>query len=178
MKRKALAVLPVSAALILALAAPALAHVTTDPESAPKGAEITLGFRVPSEEGAANTVQVEVDFPTDHPILGVDVDPLPGWTSKVTNKQLIPPVQTDDGPVTESVSQIIWSGGSLLPGQFEEFKVLAQQLPTDTDQVVFKALQTYSNGDVVRWIETPTKGAPPPENPAPTLVLTKAGTSG
>jgi periplasmic copper chaperone A len=174
MKLKVLAVLAGWVALLIVAAGPVSAHVTTDPDSAPKGGEITLGFRVPNEEGSANTVQVEVDFPTDHPILGIAVEPLPGWTSQVTHKQLNPPVQSDDGPVTEAVSQIVWSGGSLEPGQFEEFKVLAQQLPKDADQVVFKVLQTYSNADVVRWIDPVQPGQPSPDHPTPILNLTSA----
>ncbi|WP_446218541.1 DUF1775 domain-containing protein [Micromonospora sp. IBHARD004] len=35
-----------------------------------------------------------------------------------------------------------------------------------------EALQTYSDGDVVRWIEEPTSGAEP-EHPAPVLKLAK-----
>jgi hypothetical protein len=31
---------------------------------------------------------------------------------------------------------------------------------------------------VVRWIETPAKGAPKPEHPAPVMTLTKAQPSG
>jgi len=36
----------------------------------------------------------------------------------------------------------------------------------------FKAIQTYSDGEEVRWIETQAEGAPEPEFPAPTLTLT------
>jgi hypothetical protein len=50
-------------------------------------------------------------------------------------------------------------------------------LPTDTDQLVFKALQTYDNGEVVRWIDTPAPGAAEPEHPAPVLTLTPADVS-
>jgi len=47
-------------------------------------------------------------------------------------------------------------------------------LPTDTDQLVFKALQTYDTGEVVRWIDTAPPGAPEPDHPAPVLTLTPA----
>jgi periplasmic copper chaperone A len=167
--------------LVLTMASPALAHVTTDPDSAPQGAEITLGFRVPNEETAANTTQVEVDFATDHPLLGVQPEPVPGWTAKVTEAKLNPPVQTDDGPVSQAVSQIIWTaatGGGTPPGQFQEFHVLVQQLPKNTNQVVFKALQTYSDGNIVRWIDpVAAAGQPAPDHPTPILTLTPASDS-
>ena len=41
-------------------------------------------------------------------------------------------------------------------------------------QLVFKTLQTSSDGTVVRWIETPAKGAGEPEHPAPLLRLEAA----
>ena len=54
--------------------------------------------------------------------------------------------------VTEAVSTITWSGGELKPGEFTEFDISVGPLPDDADSLTFKALQTYSDGDVVRWI--------------------------
>jgi Domain of unkown function (DUF1775) len=52
--------------------------------------------------------------------------------------------------------------------------VFAGPLPTNVGQLEFKALQTYSDGDVVQWIEPTVKGGAEPEHPAPVLKLTKA----
>jgi hypothetical protein len=60
------------------------------------------------------------------------------------------------------------------PHEFQEFDVSLGPLP-QTNQLVFKALQTYSDSDVVRWIDEPAGGAEP-EHPAPTLKLAKAAT--
>jgi uncharacterized protein YcnI len=177
MNLKLLAAAAVAAVLVVALSAPAFAHVTTDPASAPQGSEITLGFRVPNEQTNVNVTQVEIDFPTDTPLLGVDTQPLPGWTAKVTQVNLNPPIQTDDGAVTQAVSQIIWTaapGGGTAPGQFEEFRILVQQLPDKTNQVVFKSLQTYSDGTIVRWIDPVVAGHSNPDHPTPILTLTPA----
>jgi hypothetical protein len=38
--------------------------------------------------------------------------------------------------------------------------------------VAFKAIQTYSNGDIVRWIDLPQPGQPAPAHPAPVVTLT------
>jgi uncharacterized protein YcnI len=160
---------------VFGLATPAWAHVTVDPSSAPKGAEVTLGFRVPNEEAKASTVKVQIFFPSGHPVLGVDPQAAPGWTDQIHTAPLNPPITTDDGPLTSYVSEVDWSGGSIPPGHFQEFYVLAQQLPTTTNQVVFKALQTYSDGTVVRWIQTTPPGGPVPDHPAPVLTLTEPG---
>jgi uncharacterized protein YcnI len=159
-------------AVMVAIAGPAFAHVTVDPASAPQGAEITLGFRVPNEMANAGTVRVQIFFPSDHPILGVDPQSVPGWHDTIHTASLNPPVQTDDGPVTDYVSEVDWAGGPIEPGHFQEFSVLAQSLPTGTDEVVFKALQTYSNGVVVRWIDPVSAANPDPANPTPVLRLT------
>ncbi len=177
MKLRLLAGMALCTAMLLASATPALAHVTTDPEAAPKGGEVTVRFRVPNEVSTTNVVKVDVAFPTDHPLLGVAVEPVAGWTSTVTEVQLNPPVPTDDGPVTQAVSEIVWtaaSGGGTGPGQFQEFPVLVQRLPTDTDQSVFKAVQTYSDGTVVRWIDPVVAGQAAPDHPTPILTLTGA----
>jgi len=41
--------------------------------------------------------------------------------------------------------------------------------------MIFKSLQTYSDGTIVRWIDEPTTDGTEPESPAPTLKLTAAG---
>jgi uncharacterized protein YcnI len=179
-KLTAVGVVLVAALATFALATPAWAHVTVDPDQAPQGAEVTLGFRVPNEEAKASTVKVQIFFPADHPVLGVDAEKTPGWSDQIHTAPLNPPVVTDDGPLTSYVSEIDWFGGTIPPGHFQVFYVLAQQLPTSVDQVVFKALQTYSDGTVVRWIQLTPPGGPVPDHPAPVLTLTapRSGTSG
>ena len=74
-----------------------------------------------------------------------------GWQVQVVKAALPKPITTDDGTFTSTVSEIDWSGGSIPVGQFGEFNVLAQGIPTGTSQLVFKAIQTYSrrHGGVV-----------------------------
>ena len=60
--------------------------------------------------------------------------------------------------------EITWTAtaGGLEPGQFDLFTISAGPLPTKTSKLEFKALQTYSDGDIVRWIEPTVKGRPSP----------------
>jgi uncharacterized protein YcnI len=164
-------------AVVLA-AVPAFAHVTVSPDSAAKGGYATVTFKVPCEEDDASTVKLEVALPTDHPIASVSIQPVPGWTAKVTTTKLAKPIKTDDGTVDTAVSTITWTGGKIGPGQFQQFPVSFGPLPDDTSSLTFKALQTYSNGDVVRWIEQQQPGQPEPQNPAPVLKLTAAAPDG
>jgi uncharacterized protein YcnI len=160
---------------VLAAAGAAFAHVTVHPGSYEKGAtDGTLTFRVPNEEDTAGTTKVQVFLPTDHPILSVLVTPEAGWTADVTTAKLKTPIKTDDGTITEAVSEITWTKGTIQPGQYQDFTVAFGQLPEDTDQLTFKTLQTYSGGKVVRWIGESQAGQAEPENPAPVLELAKA----
>ena len=172
--RRAGAVTALATAGVLAAAGAASAHVTVHPDSYAKGAtDGVLTFRVPNEEDTARTTKVQVFLPTDHPVLGVLVSPpRDGWTAKVTSTKLRTPVKTDDGTITDAVSEITWTGGKIGPGQYEDFDVAFGQLPDSGDQLVFKTLQTYSDGKTVRWIEQPQSGGDEPENPAPVLKLT------
>ncbi|MDQ0937139.1 YcnI family protein [Streptomyces turgidiscabies] len=177
--RRAGVVAALAAAGVLTAAGVASAHVTVHPESYAKGAtDGVLTFRVPNEEDTARTTKVQVFLPTDHPVLGVLVSPHDGWTPKVTNTKLRTPVKTDDGTITDAVSEITWTGGRIGAGQFEDFDVAFGQLPDDVGQLTLKTLQTYSDGKTVRWIEEASSGGDEPENPAPVLKLTAKGTEG
>ncbi|QLH22861.1 YcnI family protein [Streptomyces sp. Rer75] len=163
-----------TAGALVLLAGPAFAHVTVQPEQAEKGGYSTVDFKVPNERDDSSTVKLEVNLPTDHPLASVMPQPVPGWDVKVTKSKLPKPIETDDGKVTEAVTKITWTGGTIDPGMFQQFPVSVGPLPEDADQLAFKALQTYDDKQVVRWIEEPEKGAPEPENPAPVLKLADA----
>ena len=157
------------------LSTTASAHVTVHPSSLPAGSsDISLTFRVPNERDSANTIGFQAYFPSDLPLLTVDVLPIPGWTAKVATTQLATPIQTDDGPVTEVVSDITWTAtaGGFGAGQYQDFTIAAGHVPSHPGDLAFKALQTYSNGDVVRWIQLASSSNPNPDAPAPVLTLT------
>jgi len=167
----------VCAAALLGLTGVASAHVTANPNTAQQGGYAKVSFRVPTERDNASTTQVEITLPTDHPIASVSTRAVPGWTANVEKTPLATPLKTESGQITEAVSKITWTGGKIAPHTFEEFDVSFGPLPTDTDQLVFKALQTYDNGEVVRWIDTAAPGQPSPEHPAPTVKLTPKAAS-
>jgi uncharacterized protein YcnI len=151
----------------------AAAHVTVSPSSLPQGAsDAILTFRVPNESATATVIALRIQFPLAHPIVVLSPEAGSGWNVEAHSTVLPKPITTDDGTFTSTVSEIDWSGGSIPVGQFGEFNVLAQGLPTGTNLLTFKAVQLYSDGTTVSWIQVPTKAAPDPAHPAPTLVLT------
>ena len=156
-----------------ALAAPAAAqaHVTVQPTSVPAGAETVLSVRVPNERDDASTVKVDVKLPPG--FVSASWEAIPGWSVRAVKQKLSKPVQTDDGPIDEQVGEIVWTAADrkagIQPGEFRDFP-LSVVIPGKAGQTLtFKALQTYSNGSVVRWI-----GAPGADEPAPRVELTSA----
>jgi uncharacterized protein YcnI len=159
---------------ILVLGAPlaAQAHVKVSPNTAAAGDDIQLTFRVPNEEEDAGTVRVEIDLPTKTPFADAEYEQVPGWTAQIVETKLAKPIVNDGVQVTSAPSKIIYTadaGVEIKAGQFQEFPV-ALDLTPDTGSVEFPTIQTYSNGDVVKWNE-PTLAGEEPDHPAPTLYI-------
>jgi uncharacterized protein len=148
-----------------ALPAAAQAHVTLQPRNAPAGAFTVENVRVPNERDNAATTKVDLKLPPG--FVSVSYAAAPGWKAHVSKTKLAKPIKTDDGLVTEQVSRITWTASSkadaIQPGQFRDFP-LSLHIPGKAgDKLTFKALQTYSNGEVVRWIGTPDAAQPAPQ---------------
>ncbi|CAM5475018.1 hypothetical protein SALBM311S_11617 [Streptomyces alboniger] len=170
-----------AATAVVVLSSPAFAHVSVQPEGvAAKGGYAVIDFKVPNERDNASTTKLEVNFPTDHPLASVMPEPLPGWDIKVTKSKLDKPVDAHGKQITEAVSKVTWTatGAGIKPGYFEKFPLSVGALPEDADELVFKAVQTYSNKEVVRWIEEQKEGDEEPETPAPVLTLSAASEDG
>jgi uncharacterized protein YcnI len=166
-----------TAALTVGVTAPASAHVTANATGATQGGYAKVAFRVPNEKDDASTTAVEITLPTDTPIASVSLKPVPGWSATTEKVKLPAPIDAGHGgQLSEITGKIVWmadANAGIAPGQFQEFEVSLGPLPK-AEQVVFKALQTYSNGEVVRWIEVPAAGQEEPANPAPVLKLAAA----
>ncbi|MFE9169321.1 YcnI family protein [Streptomyces kebangsaanensis] len=166
---------------VLALSAPAFAHVSVQPEgTAAKGGYAVVDFKVPNERDNASTTKLEVTFPADHPLASVMPQPMDGWKIEVTKSKLDKPLEVHGKKISEAVTKVTWTadGKGIEPGYFQKFPLSMGALPDDTDQLVFKAIQTYSNKEVVRWIEVPQKGQEEPDTPAPVLQLAAASDDG
>ncbi|WP_422745736.1 YcnI family protein [Micromonospora sp. WMMD754] len=171
--------LAAAATAVLGLAGSASAHVTVNPKEATQGGYGRFAFRVPNESDTASTVKVEVNLPANAPVGSVSTMPVPGWTVAVEKRKVDPPIEVHGSQLTEAVSKLTFTaaqGGGVKPGEFQEFPVSMGPLP-QVDTMVFKVLQTYSDGNVSRWIEEPTPGAEEPENPAPVLTLAAAASA-
>ncbi len=169
---KPITIAALALAVALLITPIAQAHVTLQPEEVPAGGFSRLDVRVPNERDKASTKKVEVKFPSG--FIFISTEPVPGWTAKVKMKKLAKPVEAFGEKHSEEVDTVTFStsGPGVGPGQFLDFG-LSVGLPEKETTLTFKALQTYSNGEVVRWI-----GAPDADEPAPQVKLTAAESEG
>ena len=164
---RALGTVALTGALLLALALPALAHVTLRADTTEAGGFAKYTVRVPNEsDTGASTTSIEVQLPPGFE--EARVQPKPGWTLEVR----------------DGVLRI--TGGAIGPGQFDEFSFTARN-PEQPGDLTFPAIQTYSDGFVQNWTgpedaEEPaprvTISAPAADQPAPEAAPVTDGTAG
>ncbi|MDO8213746.1 YcnI family protein [Conexibacter sp. CPCC 206217] len=169
--RRARAALAAGALLLAAFPAAARAHVTVVPRTAPAGAYTVLDVRVPNERDGKATTKVDVKLPPG--FVAASFQPVPGWDVRVIRERLSRPIETENGPISEQVSRLVFSGGEIPPGAFQDFPVSVQIPDRPGETLTFKALQTYAGGEVVRWI-----GAPDSDTPAAQVAIVAADGAG
>jgi periplasmic copper chaperone A len=154
--------------------ASAQAHISLHPNTIPAGAFATLDIRVPGEQEGAFVTKVDTQFPTG--FTGVDYENVPGWSTKIIETKLATPIKEDGETVDTQVSQIVWTWtgplGKVNNGQFINFP-LSLAIPANAtgEALEFRTVQTYSNGQIVHWIE-PSLTA---EHPSPRINVTAKG---
>jgi len=173
MSRTRTAVTTVAAWVLLTPVA-AQAHISLHPNTIPAGAFVTLDVRVPGEQEGAYVRKVDVLFPAG--FTGVDYENVPGWATHIIEAKLATPIKEDGETIDTEVSQIvwIWTGplGKINNGQFINFP-LSLAIPADAagKSLEFRTVQTYSNGQIVHWID-PSLTA---EHPSPRINITAKG---
>ncbi len=170
--KKQLAVLLAAGALVVP--AGAQAHISLHPNTIPAGAFATLDVRVPGEQEGAHVTKVDVLF--QQGFVGVDYENVPGWSAKVIETKLATPITEDGETIDTDVSQVVWTWtgplGRVDNGQFINFP-LSLAIPADAagNALEFRTVQSYSNGQIVHWID-PSLTA---EHPAPRINVTAKG---
>lgn len=163
-----------SSGALLAASTGAQAHISIHPNTIPAGAFATLDVRVPGEQEGAYVKQVDTLFPQG--FTGVDYENVAGWTAKVIETKLASPIKEDGETIDTEVSQIVWTWtgplGKVSNGQFIQFP-LSLAIPDNATgkALEFRTVQTYSNGQVIHWIEPSLSG----EHPSPRINVTAKG---
>jgi periplasmic copper chaperone A len=159
---------------LLVAPAAAQAHISLHPNTIPAGAFATLDVRVPGEQEGAHVTKVDVLFPPG--FVGVDYENVAGWSTHVIETKLATPITEDGETIDTEVSQIVWTWegplGKVNNGQFINFP-LSLAIPDNAagKPLEFRTVQTYSNGQLVHWID-PSLTA---EHPSPRINVTAKG---
>jgi uncharacterized protein YcnI len=133
-------------------------------------------FAGANESDTASTVKLEVQLPKDTPFLSVSSKPIPGWTVKMTEAPLPEPVESEGTKITKAVTTVTWTASeaaAVKPGEYQDFSISAGPLPKP-GTLELPAVQTYSDGKVVKWNQPTPASGEEPECPTPTFVITAA----
>jgi uncharacterized protein YcnI len=172
MKARKIAVLLGAGALIAP--ATAQAHISLHPNTIPAGAFATVDVRVPGEQENAYATKVDMQLPAG--FTGVDTSNVPGWNVKVIETKLATPIKEGGETIDTEVSQIIWTWtgplGKVNNGQFINFPLsIAMPEHVAGQALLFPTVESYSNGQVIHWIEPGLTS----EHPAPRVNMTAPG---
>ncbi len=156
----------VAAAAAAVLAPAAAAHVTLNPSEWEAGGFARFAIRVPNERDNAATTRVTVQFPES--VVEARFEPEPGWKRTIEMVPLDEPIEEEgEEPITERLATVTWSGGRIEPGEFVEFGVSFRVPETPGEGLLFPSIQTYSGGEIVRWIDPD----PEADTPAPRVTV-------
>jgi uncharacterized protein YcnI len=158
----------IALAATLGLPAGAAAHVEFTTERAPAGSDARLTLEVPNERPAAATSRIDIRMPAG--VTSVKARALHRWRLQVTKSG------NDVRRVTLTAAP---SGDELTGAEKGRFGLLVGLPGRPGTTIVFPVLQTYDDGEVVRWIGpegtsepaaqlrlTAAKKVPPPDQPS------------
>lgn len=149
----------------------ACAHITLEQKQAAAGSYYKAVLQVPHGCKGAATTAIRVRVPEG--VISAKPQPKPGWALKISRTKLAKPVEGGHGRMlSERVSEIAWSGGSLPDEEFDEFRIV-MRLPDQPGTAMYLPVVQECGATVQRWIEVPEPGKPGavPEFPAPVLQL-------
>ncbi|HMR33919.1 MAG TPA: YcnI family protein [Geminicoccaceae bacterium] len=159
------------AALSFLLSLSASAHVTLETQRAAAGSTYKAVLRVGHGCGSSPTTAIRVRIPDG--MIAVKPMPKPGWSLATKVEPYAQPVKYYETTLTEGVTEIAWTGGSLPDAWYDEF-VFRGRLPDAAvgTKVWFPVVQECADG-VTRWIEIPAAGrtADDYEHPAAMLEI-------
>lgn len=131
-------------ACMLVASAVASAHIQVRPAVVAPSDAVEFTVLVPGERDPAWTTRVELKLPVG--LLPFSYGETPGWKRSL--------IKASSG----RVDRIVWTG-RLAPDGFAAFTFLAGT-PDQPGLLTWKALQTYNDGEVSRWIGAPSADFP------------------
>lgn len=156
---------PCLALSLLLAAASVHAHIVLEQKSATAGSYHKATFMVGHGCDGSPSTGIDIEMPEAMAV----VKPMPkaGWQLSTQTAPLAVPMSLHGRLITETVSRVSWTGGSLADGHYDEF-VLLLQLPKRAGPLYFKVAQLCESGRS-DWVEIPATGKERLKLPAPVL---------
>ncbi len=155
MIRRLVTSVALGAVALVAIGAPASAHIDPDPEQAQAGSRLTVGFTV--EHGCDGSPTVQLDMRLPEGVADAVAETADGWTGSVDT--------TSDGTVVSFV------GGPLADDVEGTFDV-TMTLPRTPDTTIFFPFVQRCEVGEIRWIGIPQQPGDELDEPAPAMALT------
>lgn len=149
----------------------AFAHATLDRTEAPADSFYKAVFGIGHGCDGQPTLRVRVRIPEG--ITSVKPQPKAGWELTIRREKVPQPLTGAHGaPVTEVVTEVMWSG-KLPDDNFDEF-LIQVRLPNKAGQTLYFPTVQECETAVERWIEIPAAGKQRRDysHPAPSVTLT------
>ncbi len=158
-------------AITLASLSAASAHMTLETAEAAAGGSYKAVIRVPHGCDGAATTEIRVKVPEGF----YRVKPMPhaGWQLETVTGAYANTYMDHGRPVSEGVTEVIWTGGELPDAHYDEF-VMRGSLSSDIapgTALYFPAVQLCADGSAIHWTATGEAGD---GEPAPKLTVTAA----
>ncbi|MFB8369110.1 YcnI family protein [Pseudarthrobacter sp. NPDC055928] len=164
-----------TAALLLAAAGGASAHVGVTPDKTAANSYALLTFGIPHGCEESGTTKVAITLPAELNDAQPTVNP--NWTVEKVTEQLAEPRKLADGTsITKRTSQIVYTAKAPLAHDLRDALVLSMKLPDAAGTTLyFPTLQTCEIGQT-DWSEIAKDGQDPHslKAPAPSITITAA----
>lgn len=144
-------VLALISGIFLISASVTYAHVVVKPAQVGIGQFQIFTVGVPNEKDIP-TVQIRLVLPKGLEHVSPNVKP--GWDIQIKKAGIsMKGVVLNTGekaPDPETVTEIVWTGGSIPIGQRDDF-LFSAKVPANETELTWMAYQTYSDGSTVSW---------------------------
>ena len=141
----------------LALAAPAAAHITTNPSEAPSDGYATVSFQIPHGCEESPTTQVQRADSAERGVGHPGGAPECGRSGTKEGKK--EPVELHGEKITSGVSQVTYTAKTPLPADRLDFVYMSLKMPAGKpgESIYFPTIQKCKQGET-RWIQIPAEG--------------------
>ncbi len=109
------------AAVVTLVATPVVAHISLENRQAAIGASYKAVFTVPHGCAGSPTVKIRVQIPEG--VIAVKPMPKTGWSLEIVSGKYSGEYEYHGKKFSEGVKEVVWSGGKLPDGNYDEFVV-------------------------------------------------------